>query len=219
MFPADPSACPTTRAAADPEPETSDVNGSGRSRPTMRHVAALAGVGMKTVSRVVNGEPNVSEAMIQRVQEAVQSLDYELDVNAGNLRRLNRRTLTLGLLPGDFANPFSGAVQQGIEQKAWERDAAVLAASFGRDPDRGRAVVRTFTRRRVDGMILAAPAGLTNSVALVGFDDFALSELADPWITVVVQEPERVGRVAAELLFARINGSGGNLRPTLCPRR
>jgi DNA-binding LacI/PurR family transcriptional regulator len=159
MFRAKPSACPTTRAAADPVPETSDVNGLGRSRPTMRHVAALAGVGIKTVSRVVNGEPNVSEAMIQRVQEAVQSLDYEPDVNAGNLRRLNRRTLTLGLLLGDFANPFSGAVQQGIEQKGWERDAAVLAASFGRDPDRGSAVVRTFTRRGVDGMILAAPAG------------------------------------------------------------
>jgi LacI family transcriptional regulator len=49
--------------------------------------------------------------------------------------------------------------------------------------------------------------GLTNSVALVGFDDFALPELADPWVTVVVQEPARIGRVAAELLFARIDGS------------
>ena len=38
--------------------------GNPRSRPTMRHVAALAGVGVKTVSRVINGEPNVSAATI-----------------------------------------------------------------------------------------------------------------------------------------------------------
>lgn len=72
----------------------------------MRHYAALAGVGIKTVSRVVNGEPNVSEAMIQRVQEAVPSLDYQLDVNAGNLGRLNRRTLTSGCCWHTLPTPF-----------------------------------------------------------------------------------------------------------------
>ncbi|PRY50263.1 LacI family transcriptional regulator, partial [Knoellia remsis] len=45
-------------------------------RATMRDVAALAGVSIKTVSRVVNGEPGVAVAVRERVQDAVQRLDY-----------------------------------------------------------------------------------------------------------------------------------------------
>ena len=56
-------------------------------RPTMKEVAALAGVGTKTVSRVVNGEPLVSESTSQRVWAAVRELDYHVDLRAGSLRR------------------------------------------------------------------------------------------------------------------------------------
>ncbi|MDJ0338600.1 LacI family DNA-binding transcriptional regulator [Cryobacterium sp. PH31-O1] len=45
----------------------------------MRQVAALAGLGIKTVSRVINGEPNVSPAMIAKVKQAADSLDYQPD--------------------------------------------------------------------------------------------------------------------------------------------
>lgn len=53
-------------------------------RPTMRHVAALAGVGIKTVSRVINDEPNVSDATIARVMDAAQRLNYQPNLHAGN---------------------------------------------------------------------------------------------------------------------------------------
>jgi len=66
----------------------------------MRHVAALAGVGVKTVSRVINGEPNVSAATIAKVTAAARTLDYQPDLHAGNLRRADGRTRTLGLLVG-----------------------------------------------------------------------------------------------------------------------
>ena len=47
---------------------------AARSRPTMRHVAALAGVGVKTVSRVINGEPNVSPATTAKVRRLEDGL-------------------------------------------------------------------------------------------------------------------------------------------------
>ena len=53
----------------------------------MRDVAALAGVGLKTVSRVINDEPQVSPATVARVRDAAQRLDYRLNVYAGDLRR------------------------------------------------------------------------------------------------------------------------------------
>ena len=64
---------------------------AAKNRPTMRHVAALAGVGIKTVSRVMNDEAGVSEATRKRVLSASQQLNYQLDMAAGSLRRSGRR--------------------------------------------------------------------------------------------------------------------------------
>jgi LacI family transcriptional regulator len=46
-------------------------------------------------------------------------------------------------------------------------------------------------------------------VAVVGFDDFVLADLLDPAVTVVAQDPRGIGRLAAELLFRRVDGDGG----------
>jgi LacI family transcriptional regulator len=48
--------------------------------------------------------------------------------------------------------------------------------------------------------------GRRADVALVGFDDFPLAELLDPGITVVAQDPLAMGRLAAEILFRRLDG-------------
>ncbi|HEY2645064.1 MAG TPA: LacI family DNA-binding transcriptional regulator [Galbitalea sp.] len=120
----------------------------------MRHVAALAGVGVKTVSRVINEEPNVSEATIARVMEAAQRLNYQPNLHAGNLRRSDRKTQTLGLVVGSVANPFAGALHRAVEDAARERGTAVFASSLDDDPLRERDIVDAFLRRRVDGLIL-----------------------------------------------------------------
>lgn len=129
----------------------------GRSTPrfaTMRDVAALAGVGVKTVSRVLNDEPNVSAATAERVNRAAAVLHYELNVYAGGLRRSGARTKTLGLMLESVDNPFSGAIHHGVETIVRPLGIAVLAASFEEDPDSERAIVTEFLRRRVDGLIL-----------------------------------------------------------------
>jgi len=48
--------------------------------------------------------------------------------------------------------------------------------------------------------------GLHHRVALVGFDDFLLADLLEPGITVIAQDPAAIGRIAAELLFRRLDG-------------
>jgi LacI family transcriptional regulator len=123
-------------------------------RATMRDVAALAGVGIKTVSRVVNNEPNVSPETIARVKSAAERLDFRPDINAGNLRRSDRKTRTLGLVVGSVANPFSGAVNRGVEDVAAARGTAVFASSLDDDASREATIVSEMLRRRVDGLIL-----------------------------------------------------------------
>ena len=129
-----------------------------RVRATIRDVAALAGVGTKTVSRVINNEANVSPQTRARVQRAVLALNFKPNQGAGALRRGDRKTLTLGLLLDAVDNPFSASVNRAVESVAYSRDTAVLAASTDNDPDRERAMVDAFTRRRVDGLILSTIA-------------------------------------------------------------
>src|SRR6476620_10019833 len=125
-----------------------------QNRPTMRHVAALAGVGIKTVSRVMNDEPGVSEATRQRVPSASQQLNYQLAMAAGSLRRAGRKTLSIGLLLPSVANPFSGEIHRALEDALAARGIAVFAASLDDDAEREKAMVTAFLGRRVDGLVL-----------------------------------------------------------------
>jgi LacI family transcriptional regulator len=128
----------------------------------MRDVAALAGVSIKTVSRVVNDEPGVSADLVDRVERASLQLDYRPNLTASSLRRGARRTSTLGLMLEDVANPFSGAVHRAIDDAASERGVAVLATSLDEDPVREREVARTMIQRRVDGLVIV-PTGTDQS--------------------------------------------------------
>jgi len=131
---------------------------SPRRRSTMRDVAALAGVSLKTVSRVVNAESGVSPDLTARVRKAAEQLAYRPDFTASNLRRADRRTGTIGLMVEDVGNEFSATVHAGVEDAANERGVAVLTASTAVNPDRERDVVRAFSSRRVDGLV-AVPSG------------------------------------------------------------
>jgi LacI family transcriptional regulator, galactose operon repressor len=48
--------------------------------------------------------------------------------------------------------------------------------------------------------------GREHEIALVGFDDVSLAEVLEPPISVVAQDPQAIGRAAAELLFRRLDG-------------
>jgi LacI family transcriptional regulator len=120
----------------------------------MRDVAALAGVGVKTVSRVVNGESNVSDETRARVETAIDRLDYRRDINASHLRRLGRKTATIGLVLEDVSNPFSSALHRAIEDRARERGVMLFTGSCDEESDRERELIGTFRARRVDGIVV-----------------------------------------------------------------
>jgi len=120
----------------------------------MLDVAALAGVGLKTVSRVVNAEPGVSPALEARVRRAIEQLNYRRDANAATLRRLGRKTQTIGLVLEDVSNPFSSALHRAVEDAARERGVLVFAGSCDEEPDRERELIGSFRERRVDGIIV-----------------------------------------------------------------
>ena len=136
------------RAAAD----------AGARRPTMKQVAAVAGVSLATVSRVVNGGPSVRPELAARVHEAVELLGYRHNLTASTLRRANRLSASIGLIFEDVANPFFSAVHRGVEEVARERGVLTFAGSSDERPDRERELAESFSARRVDGLIIAPAA-------------------------------------------------------------
>jgi LacI family transcriptional regulator len=124
----------------------------------MREVAALAGVSLKTVSRVINREPGVSAELAQRVLQAVARLDYRHNTSASSLRRSDRRTATIGLLLEDVANPFASAIHRAVEDVARARETLVFAGSSDGEPRRELELVRALASRQVDGLIVMPAA-------------------------------------------------------------
>ncbi|NUR85366.1 MAG: LacI family DNA-binding transcriptional regulator [Nonomuraea sp.] len=122
----------------------------------MKDVASAAGVALKTVSRVVNGEPGVHPATAQRVRAAIDRLGYSRNESARGLRR--GMTATIGLVIEDVADPFYAGLSRAVEDVVIQHGCLLLSGSSGEEPGRERELVETFCARRVDGLIVV-PAG------------------------------------------------------------
>jgi LacI family transcriptional regulator len=131
-------------------------------RATMRDVAALARVSLKTVSRVVNGATTVDADMAARVHRAAAQLNYRHNMAASNLRRGDRKSFMIGLMLEDVSNPYSSSIYRAVEDVARERGVGLLAGSLDEDPVRERELAATLVARRVDGLIVV-PAGRDHS--------------------------------------------------------
>jgi LacI family transcriptional regulator len=123
----------------------------------MKDVASRAGVALKTVSRVVNGEPGVAPRMAERVRGAIDELGYRRNDSARILRK--GQTASIGLILGDLGDPFYAALARAVEDVAHQHGALLITGSSDEDPGRERALSLSFCARRVDGLIIVPAAG------------------------------------------------------------
>jgi LacI family transcriptional regulator len=131
-------------------------------RPTIEDVASLAGVSIKTVSRVVNREPNVRASTQDKVESAIAELGYTPNPSAQNLA--SRRARLIVLIyddPSAYAVPSSGYIinmQEGALRACRERgfELAIYPCNY-RDNDVSKDLQELITRARPSGIVLAAP--------------------------------------------------------------
>jgi LacI family transcriptional regulator len=122
-------------------------------RPTLHQVAALAGVSVKTVSRVLNDEPYVSADTAARVRTAAAQLGFRLNSLARELRA-GTTSPTVGLLIGDVANPFYSRIARGAERELRTRGLQLVTASTDEDPDLEWSLTQEMLGRRVRGLLI-----------------------------------------------------------------
>ncbi|MEP7340045.1 MAG: LacI family DNA-binding transcriptional regulator [Acidobacteriota bacterium] len=121
--------------------------------PTLVDIAERAGVAPMTVSRVVNDNGYVSQAMREKVQRAVKELNYHPNGLARSLKR--QRTHVVGILLPDIANPFSAQLVSGIQEILQARGYASFICASERSTEREQAGLSALFDHRVDGVIVA----------------------------------------------------------------
>jgi LacI family transcriptional regulator len=124
----------------------------------MKDVAAMAGVSLSTVSRVVNGSPPVAPDLAVKVERAIELLGYRHNHTAGTLRRSSGLSASIGLVFDNVGNPFFAAIHRGVEEVARERGVITFAGSSDLDAERERELVESVLGRRVDGLIIVPTA-------------------------------------------------------------
>ena len=131
-------------------------------KATIDDVARLAGVSIKTVSRVVNREQNVRESTREKVQQAITHLNYRPNISARNLASL--RSHLIGLVyddPGAYEVPSAGYVirlQQGALRACATANYELLIHPCNyRNRHVGAELKALIEQARPDGIVLAAP--------------------------------------------------------------
>ncbi|NDJ77046.1 MAG: LacI family transcriptional regulator [Chloroflexi bacterium] len=123
---------------------------------TIEDVAQVAQVSTATVSRVLNQPHLVSIQTRRRVLDAMQLLDYKVNLAGRHLRTNRTRTAAL-LLPGLGSSVISRLVE-GVEDAALAAKYALIMFSTRHDADREAAYIDLITRHRlVDGVLCVSP--------------------------------------------------------------
>ncbi len=124
--------------------------------PTIRDVAALAGVSPITVSRVVNNTGYVSAETRERVEEAIRLSGYVPNTLARSFRW--KQTGMLALLLTDITNPFWTTVARGVEDAASAAGLNLILCNTDENVAKQDRYLAALAQKQVDGVLLV-PAG------------------------------------------------------------
>jgi DNA-binding LacI/PurR family transcriptional regulator len=141
---------------------------------TLRDVAVLAGVSVKTVSNVVNGYAFVKPENRRRVEDALSATGYRPNLGARNLRR--GRTGFIALVVPELSIPYFGELAGGVIAAAAAHDWSVLIEQTQGDRGRERQVIADLGPHMVDGAIVSPQAVEPEDVAAPGVPVVLLGE-------------------------------------------
>ena len=165
---------------------------------TIKRVARLAGVSIKTVSRVINGASYVSEETRRRVTRAIQRLNYRPNALARGL--VTGRSRSIGLIIADIVNPFFPPLVRAVEDVAAARGYTVVLCDTDEDPAREHAAISVLLEKKVDGLVLCASrvtAGVLRAVADSGVPLAVVNRtLAHPRAIEIITDGVAGGRLA-----------------------
>jgi LacI family transcriptional regulator len=118
---------------------------------TIYDVAREANVSMATVSRVVNGNPNVKPATRKKVSEVIDRLGYRPNAVARGLA--SKKTTTVGVIIPDISSIFFAELARGIEDIATMYNYNIILSNSDDNPDKELRLLNTMLGKQVDGIV------------------------------------------------------------------
>lgn len=186
--------------------------------PTIKDVAARAGVSFTTVSHVINQTRRVRQSTRERVLAAAHDLNYVPSAVARSLK--HRVTRTIGVMLPNAFTPYFAELVRGIEDACFRAGWSPVVCSSDDHAERRAAYMELLQEKRVDGIILASPPVDRISVEALQAAPCPLlvmgHEVPDLSADLVEMDNEQGGALAAEHLlqlghrsFACIAGTPG----------
>lgn len=118
---------------------------------TIYDVAREASVSMATVSRVVNGNPNVKPSTRKKVLEAIDRLGYRPNAVARGLA--SKKTTTVGVIIPDISSTFFAELARGIEDIATMYKYNIILSNSDQNLDKELHLLNTMLGKQVDGIV------------------------------------------------------------------
>ncbi len=120
---------------------------------TMKQIAEIVGVSVNTVSRALNGKPDVSEKTRQKVLDVARRLGYVPNRLALYLK--GKKTRIVGVIVEDNSNPFWSEVLKGVEAEAKLHGYHVILVNTNKNYRDEVEGIQMLLERRVDGILIA----------------------------------------------------------------
>jgi LacI family transcriptional regulator len=124
-----------------------------KSKATLKQIAKELGVSISTVSKALNGSPEISEPTKQRVQEYAKLKNYKPNVIGLSLK--NRKTKTIGVIIPNILNSFFAKVFSGIEKVADEKGYKVITCISNESLEKEINALEMLSNGTIDGFILS----------------------------------------------------------------
>ncbi len=155
-------------------------------RSRIEDVATAAGVSMKTVSRVLNNEPNVREVTRARVMQMVEQLQYKPNLSARSLA--GQRSYVVALVYNNPSRNYLMEIQSGMLEACRASHYNLLLAPVGSGKQRAADIKGLFEYFGPDGVVLIPP--LTDDDVVLAY----LNEHQVPYACIAPRNPEsRIG--------------------------
>jgi LacI family transcriptional regulator len=126
----------------------------GRQKVTIKDVAKHAGVGVGTVSRVLNQSSEVSLAVKLQVEKSIAMLGYKPSSLARSLR--TQKTRAIAFFVNDISNVAFSTIAKGIHQVLEQQDYHLVLYNTGNEKVKEK-IIEAIEERKFDGMILSLP--------------------------------------------------------------
>ncbi|MEO6126664.1 MAG: LacI family DNA-binding transcriptional regulator [Ilumatobacteraceae bacterium] len=163
-----------------------------RATPTISEVAEHADVSVATVSRVLNDNAAVNQAMAARVRRSIEALGYRPNQVARSMR--TQRSRIIAVIVPDVENPFFTSVVRGIEDEGRAKGLLTVLCNTDNNPKNEREYLRLAVDQRMDGVILASD--------MRSLGDFQHHD--DPALTTVLVDREIEGIHADAVLVDNV---------------